>query len=395
MKGTTQLYVDALNFSSQFGFVRKAFSIHVPKREIENFVKACRTSGWEPIVFIDAGIESDEALAKWKSRRRAEVLDCIRSTPYGMSSIMGDIFRLFGVKVYYSPWNADNDDCIAYYAHHADAAVLSNDIDFARYVDKKYLQFGTFKIEDGKVILTPKKIDERRLPAPRNILSKAPVMVESEPGFVYLSEKAQYVRGSPSFATKFYGNFHQHVTKLRHYLYRHMELERVEESWPEYEPAWYEDGLLGVVWVKSIYDSLQDVNVEDYGALPIETIYHETRKVIFGPVLDVPNFTNDEKWNLEITIMLMIAELYAAIINRTSKIQTTMLEQVLLLYNSTPDVKFWISEWKPAWEDEVPSVCRNWKTDGVCNFGDRCFAKSGHFVCDCWRGETCPFRHDK
>jgi len=375
-----RLYIDALNISTQLGFTKKAWSTSVPIREIERFVLACEASGWELKVFIDAGVESAEALAKWKSRREQEVKDAYRDVPHAMASLMGDIFRQFGVKVYYSPWNVDNDDCIAYFAQRDGAAVLSNDLDFARYRGKTYQQYGDFEIEKGKLILIPKKVDERRLPSPRDLLTSEPKMVDKYPGFVYLKENATYVRGSPSFATKFYGNLHGHVKDLRYFLYHLMRLERVEESWPEYSE---ESGVPEVLWIENSFVSDRKIM-----ALPsIEIYYRKTRDAIFAPVLAVPDFTDEEKWNFEMAIMLVISELYAMIT------KTSTLSVFLHLRRTTPDIQKCLSTLDADCETNVPAVCRNWKAEGICRFGYKCVAASGHFVCSCWRGEKCRYRH--
>jgi hypothetical protein len=375
-----KLYVDALNVSGQLGFTKKAWSITVPQREVERFVKACRDSGWEPTVFIDAGIESNEALEKWKTRRVQEVKDAVRDVPHAMSSLMGDIFRQNGVTVHYSPWNVDNDDCLAFFAQRDGAAILSNDLDFARYKGKTYEQFGSFNVHEGRLFLNPKKIDERRLPTPRDFLTAEPKMVQDYPGFVYLKENGKYVRGSPSFATKFYGNFHGHVKPLRYLLYTLMKLDTVEELWPEFGDN---SESPEVVWAKNTFVSGE--KTMEY--CPIEEYYRKTRDTIFNPVLAIPNFTNDEKWNFEMAIMLVIAEIYAVIA------KTSTLTQFQRLYDATPEVLHWLHTWKPDFESNVPSVCRNWKAEGVCKFGDKCIASGGHFVCDCWRGEKCRYRH--
>lgn len=395
-----KLYVDGLNFSTQFGFTRKAWSFEVPQREIKHFVAACRLSGWEPTIFIDAGIESAEALEKWKSRRIREVIDAVRDVPHGLSSMMGDLFRSFAVNVMYSPWNVDCDDCLAFFAERDGASVLSNDIDFARYRGKTYDQFGTFTIEDDNLILIPKKIDERRLPSPRHLLTLEPKMVLHDPGFVYLVENGTYVRGSPCFATKFYGNLHGHVKELRHILYRRMGLTKVVESWPEFEDG---GGIPEVVWNENTWLASESPNddkrfvYERDDLLSSILIYGEVVKSMFAPILNVPDFTNDEKWNLEMSIMLVVSELIAAIRNvHCVKILTfldTMTSIFTQLYDTSNDVKRWLQEYKPDFESPVPPVCRNWKADGNCNYGDKCFVKTGHFVCTCWRGDQCRNRH--
>jgi hypothetical protein len=385
MEERKKLYVDGLNFSTNFGFVKKAWNIEAPTREIEHFVKACRAANWEPTIFIDAGIESIEAMEKWLTRREKEVLEAVRDVPQALSCLMGDIFRKFDVVVHYSPWNVDNDDCLAFFAQRDGAAVLSNDIDFARYRGKTYEQFGAFNIVEDKIVLKPKKIDERKLPQPRNLPTFPPKMIKNYPGFVYLKEKGTYYRGSPSFATKFYGNLHGYVTNLRHILYNRLGLDHVDEKWPEYiEPIVPE-----VVWVETEYNKHNKV-----AECPtIDSYYVKTRDKIFNSIhlemgAELPNFTNNEKWNFEMAIMLVIAEIYAVISGCST------LEEFSYLYENVADVKIWLKLYEPDFENDVPSVCRNWKSDGTCRFGDNCVAKSGHFICTCWKKEKCRYRHE-
>ena len=391
MESCKKLYVDGLNFSGRLGFVKQTWNLDVMEKGVKRFVSACRNSGWEPTIFIDAGIESGEALAKWKSRREKEVLDAVKDVPHALNSLMGDMFRTLGVTVYYSPWNADNDDCLAYFAQRDGASVLSNDIDLARYVGKTYEQFGGFdyglclEVNQESLVLIPKKIDERRLPTPRELLKVEPKMVSKHPGFVYLRESGKYVRGSPWFATKFYGNLHGEIEHLRHLLYKNMGLLHVEESWPEYDDEVIAPSVKWVV--RNWYDN--DNHEEDNQILSIENCYDFSRDRIMGNVLHVPNFTPSEKYNLEMSIILVIAEIYAAIHD------TTTLEGAKNLLTHARKTHRWIQSPDVDFEADVPSVCRNWKSDGVCKFGTKCIATTGHFNCTCWRGEVCRYRHEK
>jgi hypothetical protein len=260
-EGQKKLYIDGLNLSEQFGLSKRAWSIQVPKREIERFVVALRNTGWEPTVFIDAGIESGEALKKWRTRREEEVLHCFRNVPACHSNLMGDLFRLHGVRVWYSPHDADSDDCLATFAQLDGASVLSNDLDFARYRGKTYNQYGDFRYDGDRVLLVPKKIDERKVPSPRDFLPKKPQMVERDPGFVSIRELGLYRRGCPTFATKFCGNLHSYLHPLRVALYAKWKLKSVKEEWPcfengkvEWQTSHYHDGDTKTVEVPEKYD---------------------------------------------------------------------------------------------------------------------------------------------
>jgi hypothetical protein len=58
--------MDALNFATQLGFVKKASNLDIMEAGVARFVLACRNAGWEPTIFIETGIESGEALTKWE-----------------------------------------------------------------------------------------------------------------------------------------------------------------------------------------------------------------------------------------------------------------------------------------------------------------------------------------
>lgn len=385
MEEIKKLYVDGLNFSEQLCFVKKVWHIPTMEAGVKRFVSACRATGWEPTIFIDAGIESGEALEKWKTRREKEVLEAVKDVPHGTSSLMGDMFRENGVKVHYSPWNADNDDCLAYFAQRDGAAVLSNDIDFARYIGKTYEQFGSFGygLRFGKetIILTSKKIDERRLPTPRELLKEEPKMIEKHPGFVCIRETGSFVRGSPCFATKFYGNLHAHVKSARRRFYYEMNLDNVIESWPEYK-----DGE--VKWVKEKWnrDETRSSDIQLDGTSP-EFEFKLICDIIKDRSIQVPEFSDCEKFNLYMAALLVVSELYAY---RTDK---TMLSFVrhLLDHSKLNDRNAELLAIEA--EKNVPSTCRNWKADGSCKFGDKCIAFTGHFKCKCWRGKECKYRH--
>jgi hypothetical protein len=63
------LYVDALNYSKKFFTSPNFWNIRIPLRNIKDFYYAAKNSGFTLEVFIDAGMQSEEAEAKWKSRR--------------------------------------------------------------------------------------------------------------------------------------------------------------------------------------------------------------------------------------------------------------------------------------------------------------------------------------
>ena len=83
-------------------------------------------------------------MEKWKSRRAEKVRKCYLDMPPGLSIIFGEMFRAFGVVVYYS--EVDNDDTIAAYAQANQAHVLSGDKDFYRYIEANFPIYNDYEI---------------------------------------------------------------------------------------------------------------------------------------------------------------------------------------------------------------------------------------------------------
>ena len=92
---------------------------------------AAHNAGWHLEVFIDAGIQTKEALDKWKTRRAQQVKKCKLDVPPGLAILYGDMFKDLNVSVNYS--DLDNDDTIAAYAEYDGAVVVSGDKDYYRY----------------------------------------------------------------------------------------------------------------------------------------------------------------------------------------------------------------------------------------------------------------------
>jgi hypothetical protein len=109
-KEAQRIYVDALNFQEDFGLAMKVWNVAFAKLKVMSFVDAAVASGYQSKVFIDAGIETDETLKKWKDR---DVKQEKRGVPQGSQIILGALFKENGVEVHYSPSNCDKDDFIA------------------------------------------------------------------------------------------------------------------------------------------------------------------------------------------------------------------------------------------------------------------------------------------
>lgn len=65
----TLLYVDGLNYSKRFFTSMNFWNMRIPLRNIKEFYYAAKNSGITLEVFIDAGMQTEEAETKWKKRR--------------------------------------------------------------------------------------------------------------------------------------------------------------------------------------------------------------------------------------------------------------------------------------------------------------------------------------
>ena len=110
------LYIDALNYSRRFFSDKNFWNLRKPFNKLRKFVNAAKGSGYYIEVFIDAGIQTDETLKKWKLRREQQVRKCKLDVPPTLALIYGDMWKANKVKVHYS--EVDNDDTIAAYTEH-------------------------------------------------------------------------------------------------------------------------------------------------------------------------------------------------------------------------------------------------------------------------------------
>ncbi|KAF9342109.1 hypothetical protein BGX34_008790, partial [Mortierella sp. NVP85] len=67
------LYIDILNFSASFFQVNEHWCFRKARKKVADFVKHAKNADFEIKVFIDAFIESEEAINKWRQRREIEV----------------------------------------------------------------------------------------------------------------------------------------------------------------------------------------------------------------------------------------------------------------------------------------------------------------------------------
>ena len=231
-----KLYVDALNFSAEFGFTVKRWGLQRARTCISRFVDATRRSGVTIVIFIDAGIGSEEGSLKWRSRLEANVQEERRGVLQGTNVFMGDMFRERGVTVFYSEPQQDLDDCLASHATHDGANILSNDGDYFRYIGRKYKQYGKWKIDSkGDLIVRRRREKKEKTPEARRVLDPAPLMLSHDPSLVNLESTLLYFRGAPSPLVKLCGNPHGKVIALRAALYARLGIEvRIREEWPDW-----------------------------------------------------------------------------------------------------------------------------------------------------------------
>jgi hypothetical protein len=162
-----------------------------------------------------------------------------------MNSMLGEMFSRCGVEVHYSA-EADNDDTIAAFAHHFNAALLSRDKDMFRYTNSRFAVFSEYNLSRGVLTLTPHPRGVPgtfRHPEPRPL---PPTLPETRPHILHVKD-GEYLRGAPSPFVRSIPNPHGVIAPLRHAAYARMGLPGpVREEWPEWDPAagavvWRED----------------------------------------------------------------------------------------------------------------------------------------------------------
>lgn len=387
------LIVDGLNFSNDLGFVNQTWNLGLPMQRIGEFVEAAKKSGYAIKIFIDAGIESEEAIAKWKSRREEEVRGEYRDVPQGLSTLMGDIFRSFNVEVFYSPMEADNDDCIASYAQAEGANILSNDKDFFRYQDRQYTLYGSFTIRDGLLKLEEKRPNRPNPrfpePSPKTIISSTnlPKMLSHNPAFNTVIKSHFYRRGAPSSLVKLLGNPNASLVHLRQAIYAKLGVtQSVLEEWPEWDSKTEQ-----VVWHSEKVDPSHEF--DQLLDLPINSLMGTIRAPNINEVIILARDNKiraAEVNNYKFAWEVLIYELYSIWHdNKISMLDLFKIDNPTRLQSNS---------------DPVATPCTNWIRDGFCKFADKCIAKSGHHDClqfnpanpsSCRRGKYCRFRHAK
>jgi len=407
------LYVDGLNFGNEFGFITLFWNTQHPMKKITEFVNAATKSGYTLRVFIDAGIESEEALEKWKQRREDEVRKEIKDASQGMSILMGDMFRRFAelkVEVGYSPIEADNDDCIASHAQHHGGDILSNDRDFFRYRDAKYKLYGSFTItDDGYLKLhvketpkprydykTKKLIEEAPL---RDIISPPPVMLSYAASFNSVLKNNHYRRGVPCSLVKIIGNSNSALVDLRASIYIKLGKTAGDEIIEEY-PRW-SDERNEVFWHRIKVEPNTNCDA-DFRKLNPNELWMKYFYIAKGLYLyDAEHIElyrgvkEHEHLNRCFAEFALIAELYS-IFHYNSEKSLSVLD----IFEKWYHLEGTLTESTFSLPCESRIVCNNWFKDGMCKFEEKCFAKAGHHDClylkeddYCRRGKYCIYRH--
>jgi hypothetical protein len=166
-------------------------------------------------VFIDAGIQTQETLNKWKMRRALQVKKAKLDVPNGLATIYGDMWKELGIRVHYS--DIDNDDTIAAWAQHNGASVLSGDKDMYRYLHADFVIYSNFEIDHGYLVLEESKSFWH--PKPRKLPEPLPRTFTHFPVVERLKSSKEYMKGCPSALTKYVGNLHLLCRPLRQAFY--------------------------------------------------------------------------------------------------------------------------------------------------------------------------------
>ncbi|KAK5827716.1 hypothetical protein F5H01DRAFT_332115 [Linnemannia elongata] len=268
------VYVDGMNYSDKFFTVGDHWCFREARQNISKMVKHARESNIVLKVFLDAYIETDEALQKWRSRREKEVRLRTRNMPQAMNVLIGEMFSMAGIEVAYSV-DADNDDTLASHAQHDRAAVMSRDKDFLRYNRASYRIYEDFTYKREYLHLIPRRSTYLRPEiSKRDIHKPKPAVRSTDPGFVTLPDF--YLRGSPSPLTRDCGNLHITVRSLRQAYYASLGIKTaVREEFPTYRTS---DDDEGVVWL--VEDVLPSDEYHDLLKSPEKAYEHYFGKLV-------------------------------------------------------------------------------------------------------------------
>jgi len=289
---SSKLYVDAFNFLESFNLACENRDLNVSQGLVKKFIDAAKNSNYEIKVFLDSGLGSKEANGKWRRRREAEVRKEYRNIGQGTVIYLGDMFRKYGIPVYYSPMGYDNDTCIASYAQRDHADILSNDADFFRYHDSShrrhnYMVYGKFSITDDNTLLLKRKYFNRNNRKQSLYFIDPPVMLLKHPGFVDVLGNKKYSRGVCTSLNKALGNPHKNLTILRQVIYSKLGVDsEITEIWPEWD-----EKINDVIWFK------QEVKKSEEHESLLKENQDNIFNTIFEDKIKRPNNIPDWKWN--------------------------------------------------------------------------------------------------
>jgi len=224
--------------------------------KICKFVNHTSKQGWKLEIFIDLKTITDEATNKWRRRREKEVRDQTRKIPQGANLIIGEIFKINGVKVHYS-LEADCDDTIASYAQFYSGSILSKDKDMFRYNNSTFDVYKNFHYRKGILCFSKHRTSKRaNYISKREIIFPPPKTIDTfNSGTLFTS--GIYLRGSPSPLTRKLGNLHIIFRPLRQAVYHRLGL---QSCITEEFPCW-DDNKKKTVWV---VDSVKPDDKLDY-----------------------------------------------------------------------------------------------------------------------------------
>lgn len=381
------LCVDVLNFPREFGLDTMLWSVTELQLNVARFVKAAADSGIKVVAFLDAGKQSRETADTWKSRVAAklkrEAIDCAPS----VQMLTGEIFKELQVSVYYSTSAIDCDDAIASYAHHQSGDILSGDRDFFRYPGRKYTVYKSFDYKaDGTLNLTRRPFV--RMLAPRKMLAFEDTMARlstDAPNFEEVLSKRTYSRGMASSLIKYAGNPHASLADLRSSVYAKLGVPLTDVV-TETFPAWDSEEYV-VFWETNKVKPSHEF--DNLFCLPFAELCKKyTRNIIVSADGDNNTIPEFEWANHFLAFKLLLAELCAVMQGKT--LLSFLADHIASENAHRPLPKEALTQ--------APKLCKQWREQGMCKFGEKCWSASGHGTCkaeaNCRRGAfNCLFYH--
>jgi hypothetical protein len=239
------LIIDGHNFTNAFFSSSHHWHLLSALRKITLFCSLSRKSGFEPVLFLDAAYKRAEKVDKARRRLAKDIREGNRRAPFGVSGMMGDLFRSQGVEINYSI-EKECDEAVAFWAARTGGAVLSGDRGYFRYEHEGERAirgdiFRDFQIDGEELVLVPSKPKVRRKGAVLEVSREKPE-TSSEYKAATINEivhRGSYIRGSPTPLLRRLGmNPHVVARPLRQALYARILGSRsaiVTESFPMWD----------------------------------------------------------------------------------------------------------------------------------------------------------------